>query len=211
MMKGIIRQPGYCLMALCFALALASDVQAQQDSNVQAAAQYLAKHEPKLPQTTNLNKKLFLLLYLAPAALAANEMEKARAYAQELLTLGESQKSQPGFGPSLYGDATHIGNLVLGRIAIMANDVVRAKGHLLAAGHVPGSSVLKSFGPNMLLAKELIEREEREVVIEYLDLCAKFWEKQDQLAQWKSIVKQGAMPDFGFNLNVGLSSWRYAR
>jgi hypothetical protein len=211
MMYKSIRKLVTYFMTLCLTLTLTPYAWAQQDSDVQAAAQYLAKHEPELQQITSSNKKLFLLLSLAPAALAANEVEKARAYAQKLLALGESQKSQPGFGPSLYGDATHVGNLVLGLIALKANDVVKAKEHLLAAGNIPGSSSLKSFGPNMMLAKELIERGEREVAVEYFDLCAKFWEKQNKLAQWEIIVKQGDTPDFGYNLTTSLFSWRYAR
>jgi hypothetical protein len=78
---------------------------------------------------------------------------------------------------------------VLGLLALMKNDVAKAKEYLLAAGHVPGSSVLRSFGPNMLLARELIDRGEREVAVEYLDLCAKFWERENgKLAQWKGII-----------------------
>ena len=79
----------------------------------------------------------------------------------------------------------------------MSGDINGAKQHLIKAGQM-GSPHLNSFGPNMLLAKELLEKGEREAVIEYFELCAKFWQmKEDRLERWKSIVEQGGVPDFG--------------
>jgi hypothetical protein len=200
-------------MALCFALTLAQETRAQQEGDFKAQAlQFLASHEPQLRQESDPAERLQLLRNLAPAALSAGDAAKANAYAQELMTVGTQLMSQPGFGPSLYGDATHIGNMVLGRLALMSGDVGKAKEHLLAAGRVPGSPVLKSFGPNMLLARELIEKGERATVVEYLDLCAKFWEHQDgKLEGWKTAVQDGSMPNFGPNLGYLLTSWRFTK
>lgn len=92
----------------------------------------------------------------------------------------------------------------------MDGDVAKAKGHLLSAGDVPGPAVLKSFGPNMLLAKELLKRGERDVVVQYLDSCGKFWQmERGKLEQWKKIIEQRGTPDFGANLTTGLASWRF--
>lgn len=197
---------------LCFALTYAPNTQAQQGGDLKSdATEYLAAQEPQLQQTTKPQTRMFLLIYLAPAALAAGETDRAGVYARELMALGEQLKSQPGFGPSNYGQSAHVGNLVLGRIALEAGDVAGAKEHLLAAGRVPGSPTLKSFGPDMSLAKELIEKGERETVIEYLDLCAKFWEMENgKLEQWKNVVKQGGMPDFGPNIVYIFDAWRFA-
>lgn len=195
-------------LALCVVLTFASNALARQDSDHKAAEQYLAGHEPKLRETTDPIARIFLLMKLAPAALAASKVNQARAYSQELVSLGTAQNSFV----EASGQAIHIGNLVLGRIELMAGNVGKAKERLLAAGRASGSSPLKTFGPNMLLAKELIEKGEREAVIEYFQLCAKFWERQGgKLELWKDIVRQGKMPDFGFNLNVGLSNWRYGK
>ena len=200
-------------VALFLTLTLAQNAQARQDGDLRAeAVQFLASHEPQLQQTTDPSKRLFLLLYLAPAALSAGETGKATAYAQELMALGEERKSRPGFGPGMYADATHVGNLLLGRLALLSGDVGKAREHLLAAGRVPGSPVLKSFGPTMLLAQELIEKGEREAAVEYFDLCAKFWEMQDgKLERWKEVVKRGGMPNFGPSLDRAFASWRFAR
>jgi hypothetical protein len=200
------------LIFACVVLTLSASsvLRGQRGADANSAARYLSVVEPELYQTEDPSQRRFLLLRLAPAALAAGENEKARTYSTEPMALGESQKSFPGFGPSLYSDATHIGNLVLGQLALMDGDVAKAKGHLLSAGDVPGPAVLKSFGPNMLLAKELLKRGERDVVVQYLDSCGKFWQmERGKLEQWKKIIEQRGTPDFGANLTTGLASWRF--
>ena len=88
--------------------------------------------------------------------------------------------------------------------------VAEAKRLLLEAGKSPGSPQLNSFGPNMLLAKELLAKGEQEAVIEYFDLCAKFWKPQDgRLSDWKTLVISGETPDFGANLAYRLDDWRF--
>jgi hypothetical protein len=55
----------------------------------------------------------------------------------------------------------------------------------------------------MALAKELLEKGEREVVLEYFELCKNFWTGTNQhqkLDQWAGEVKKGRIPDFGANL-----------
>ena len=53
----------------------------------------------------------------------------------------------------------------------------------------------------MILAKELLEKGERDIVLEYFDLCSKFWEMdQGRLNAWRAAVKQSKIPDFGPNL-----------
>jgi hypothetical protein len=196
-------------LVLCFVLSISTRVLATQSDDVgPAAVKYLSGHEPELQQAVDPTKRLLLLMDLAPAALVAGEVKKARNYAQELLRLGESKRSM---SPALYGQAAHISNLVLGRIELKSGHKKKAIDYLLAAGKVPGSPLLKTFGPNMLLAKELLEKGEREAVIEYFDLCANFWEMQNgKLDQWKGIAKRGGIPDFGRNLTTSLFTWFYA-
>jgi len=53
----------------------------------------------------------------------------------------------------------------------------------------------------MSLAKELLEKRERDTVVQYLDLCARFWTSDyGQLAKWKSEIRAGRIPNFGANL-----------
>ena len=53
----------------------------------------------------------------------------------------------------------------------------------------------------MSLAKDLLEKGEKETVLQYFDLCRKFWSMGgDKLDQWTKDVKAGQTPDFGANL-----------
>ena len=196
----------FCLVGLMLAFAPPASAQRNTDP-----AQFLAAHEPELQQPIRDSRKLFLLTILAPAALAAKDFTKARNYANELMALGQSLQNSPGFGPSFYGDATHVGNIVLGQIALQDGDLRSAKEHLFAAARIPGSPTLNSFGPDMKLAEELIEKREPDAATAYFDLCAKFWvNDQGKLQQWKDAVTRGSMPNFGPNLGYILDKWRYA-
>ena len=42
---------------------------------------------------------------------------------------------------------------------------------------------------------------EVDVVLEYLDLCDKFWVKKgDRLSVWRSQIEKNEIPDFGANI-----------
>ena len=132
----------------------------------------------------------------AKESFVAGKIDEARNYAQELLSL------MPKYEDNLnYGKAVQDANLVLGRIAVREGNVEAAKKYLITAGESPGSPVMDSFGPNMTLAKDLLEKGERDTVLEYLILCRKFW-KMDygKLDQWISEVRAGKTPDFGANI-----------
>ena len=54
----------------------------------------------------------------------------------------------------------------------------------------------------MMLAQELLDKGERKSVLEYFDLCSKFWTNDDgKLAEWRAAVRSGKNPDFGDNLH----------
>ncbi len=138
-------------------------------------------------------------LELSDAAMASVQngaLDEAEQYANELLLGAESHRADWN-----YGNAVHKGHLVLGRVALRRDDIEAAKAHLLAAGKTPGSPQLNSFGPNMTLAKELIEQGETQAPIEYFNLCAAFWQMDGgQLQRWEKLAEQGLVPDFGANL-----------
>ena len=130
-----------------------------------------------------------LLQSLAKAAFSANKPEKAKEYANLMLN--------QDVGGWNHGNNIHHRNLILGRIALASNDVEAAKQHLIKAGKTPGSPQLNSFGPNMALAKELLEKGEKDVVLEYFELCSKFWKMgKDRLDEWSVLVKGGRTPSF---------------
>lgn len=133
----------------------------------------------------------------APAAFSRDETERASLLAEQLLK--ESEKWKENWN---YGNAIHAANNVLGRVALKNGEIDQAKKFLLAAGKTPGSPQLNSFGPDMNLAKDLLAKGEKEIVLEYFALCSKFWNKtsQEMLEKWTAQVKAGEIPDFGANL-----------
>lgn len=166
------------------------------ESKPGSAAKSLKQFEKSLSLTTSEREKFYKLADLAKMAFEAGEMEKAETYANRLLAQAAQYKNDWN-----YGNAIHHGNLVLGRIVLKSSNVEKAKEYLIKAGKAPGSPQLNSFGPNMALAKELLEKNEREVVIQYFELCGNFWKMgQDRLKNWTAVVKEGRIPDFRGNL-----------
>lgn len=150
----------------------------------------------ELNQANSAEERFYALGNVAKLSFVVGRTDDARRYASELLTL------VPKFeGDWNYGNAVQDGHLVLGRIAVAEGRIDDAKRHLIEAGKSPGSPQMDSFGPNMSLAKDLLEKGERDVVLEYFELCRKFWKMGDErLVRWASEVKAGKTPDFGANL-----------
>jgi hypothetical protein len=128
---------------------------------------------------------------MALKAAALGQDEKAKAWAAELLASAKNPKDWN------YGNAIHAGHSVLGLVALHSDDMGAARQELLAAGNTPGSPQLNSFGPNMVLASELLKKGERDTVLEYFELCRKFWKMGGpQLDSMSATVKQGGTPAF---------------
>jgi tetratricopeptide (TPR) repeat protein len=162
----------------------------RKDAGLALTAFEKASELTQLPEA----QRYFLQLK-GKAAFESGNYDKAQAYAKALLAVDADEDEWD------YSSAKHHGNLILGRLALRQGDVDKAKEHLLVAGDIPGSPQLGSFGPNMALARELLEKGERDVVLEYFKLCEGFWDKHaDILAKWSEAVENGEMPDFGPNL-----------
>ncbi|MGB8368306.1 MAG: hypothetical protein ACLPYZ_05815 [Limisphaerales bacterium] len=133
---------------------------------------------------------------VAKESFEVGKIEDARKFATELLALAPSYESDWN-----YGNAIQDGNLVLGRIAVREGRIEEAKQYLLAAGKSKGSPQMDSFGPNMSLAKDLLEKGERDTVLQYFELCHRFWRMDyGKLDDWSQEVKAGKIPNFGANL-----------
>jgi tetratricopeptide (TPR) repeat protein len=133
---------------------------------------------------------------LPMAAFDAGDLVKARAYATQLLEAARTSSRSWD-----YGNAIHQANLVLGRIAVTEGRLSDAATFLLAAGATPGSPQLDSFGPNMTLARDLLERGDAASVLKYFELCGKFWKMGgERLAAWTAQVQSGRVPQFGAHL-----------
>ena len=141
-------------------------------------------------------ERFYGLTDIALTSYEVGKLKEAKEYADELLLLAPLYKSDWN-----YGNAIHKGNIVLGRLAVSNNEIEEAKKYLLKAGNTPGSPQLNSFGPNMTLAKDLLEKSENSTVIQYLELCRNFWEMgRDQLDFWIIQINKGKIPEFGANM-----------
>lgn len=200
-MKKTTKMIKAIMLLICFALVPASITFAQKTQSsankrkLLTSAEVVFEFEQMLKQAPKECDKVWLMTYIAPAALDDGNTEKAKTYAQTLLTQAETIRNNCG----AYGKAIHYGNLVLGHIALAAGNIAEAKRRLLEAGKIEGDPALNIFRPNMSLAEKLLERNERAVVLEYLDLCVKFWEDESgDLRDWKAMLKGKGYPDFGY-------------
>ena len=184
-------------VVISLALLVTSMVTAQQPPDKKTVASLLVGAKEKVINTLpTAEAKFHMTTEIAPLAFVAGDHIKAGMYAKDLLIQAESMKDDWD-----YGNAVHTANLVLGRIALAAGDLDEAKRRLLLAGKTPGSPNLDSFGPDMLFAKELLEKGEKGAVIQYFTLCSVFWKMDDgKLAEWKTEVQNNEIPDFGPNV-----------
>lgn len=198
---------------LVFGLPLGIAAQDTDNDTKSLALAYLKAHESDLKKDAPETEQYRALYNLCPAALSAGEIEKAKNYANALIELAPRLEGMPGFGPGMQGTALHIANIVLGHIALNEGKVSDAKRHLLAAATIrKGDAPLSSFGPDMLLAKRLIEKGDRKIALEYLDLCIKFWTyERGRVGEWKEAINAEQMPDFMANLRYYSVGWKYGK
>ncbi len=146
-------------------------------------------HFERAHELSGARGRLALLPDLALAALVAGDDEKARTHALAMLEAAPDLRDR--------GDPLHYGNLVLGHLALGANDLEEARIRLLAAGRTGRLPILRSGAPDMSLAKALLQRGESGTVLEYLRLCLDFWpEGEERLLDWIVLVEAGLVPDF---------------
>jgi len=93
-------------------------------------------------------------------------------------------------------------NTLLGRVALRSDDMSSAKQYLLDSGKPDVGRYVSLSGPTMILAKELLEKGQRDIVVEYLEECLTLWPHgEDILRIWISDIQNGRTPDFG-NLSL---------
>lgn len=153
--------------------------QAMATADPRWKAQLLLK---SLDLSNNVQRPRFLVA-LAEAEFQAGDDKSAERDANALLELKDPA-------------AIFNGHTILGRIAADRGDLEAAKKHLLDSARMEGSPVLASFGPKMTLAQDLLDRGERDVVVEFLELCRAFW-KYDRgfIDHFQPIIKNGGKPD----------------
>jgi hypothetical protein len=153
------------------------------------------KAEIELNNADSEIHRFYALNDAAKTSFNAKEYEKAKKYAIELSMLAEKYPNDWN-----YGNAVYDAHVVLGRLALLENDIETAKEELFLAVGTPGSPQLDSFGPNMTLARDLIEQGQTETVIHFLIKCKRFWYNHQKVDEWIKAIESGEMPDFRANL-----------
>lgn len=162
---------------------------AKRSGQARSALRYMDAAEKILASAMSADH----LTSTAQFAIESGDLARAeRDITKALTIIGKDNVNQP--------DSYHHAHLENGRIHLRRGNIKAAGTELLEAANVPGSPPLSSFGPNMLLAKELLQKGERTVVLKYFDACAKFW-SDSRLTEWKKTVQAGSVPDFGANEN----------
>lgn len=88
-----------------------------------------------------------------------------------------------------------------GLLAVHEGNYEAAGTFLLKAGDTSGSPQLDTFGPNMILADQLLKHGGREAVLEFLEKIKKFWKPQFRKSDvWAKEIRDGKHPSFGANL-----------
>ena len=162
--------------------------QDRQSPDPAAAKNALAQYEALLPQVDE-RRKPRLLTQAAEAALLTGDDAKLGQYAAQLL-----KEASPD--DRMYGDYVHDGHRLLGHAALKAGDVATAKAELAKAGKAPESMMMERVGPQLTLAKALLEKGEKEAVLAYLDQVAALWPAgADAVDGWIAQIQKGETPD----------------
>jgi len=145
-----------------------------------------------------------LIQNLAQTAFELEKYDDAASLATELiLDFGNDA------GDVTFDSAAHIGNIILGRVALKRHDPKKAAEYLLIAIRAPLRKE-KSWLPDIdtTLAKELFAAGEKDAVAEYFRLCEGLWNLKNEktlfdyqtkaLQLWQEQIKQGKTPSFDF-------------
>ncbi len=92
-------------------------------------------------------------------------------------------------------------NTADGLLAVHRGNYREAADCLLKSAETPGSTKLNSFGPNMLLARAVLEHGDKESVLKFFTRCERFWKiGKKQMERWAKDMRLGDMPNFGAHL-----------
>jgi hypothetical protein len=95
------------------------------------------------------------------------------------------------------GDAIYTANLILSQTALDKNDLPGAKRYLMEAAATTGANTIAQNGLETSVARNLLQRGERDIVLEYLNRGRTLWPQGAQfITRWEGQIKAGRMPNF---------------
>lgn len=136
-------------------------------------------------------KRFYALDDLIETSYVTNDLTAAGKLAREYLELAAEYRHNWN-----YGNAVHDANRFLGLICLKNGDIDAAEQHLVKAGKSTGSPQLDTFGPELDLANEILQRGRVEPVRQYLQDIKKFWRMDNgQVAKWLVSIEKGDKPE----------------
>ncbi len=142
--------------------------------------------------------KYFSASYQLQKSLREGDVAQAAALAVEVQSAEDvllAKKKRP----LVKGNVFYI-NDALGRAAVLRKDYLAASDYLLKAADIPeGDPALRSFGPDLWLARALLTAGYKDVVLTFLERCKSFW-AAPRLGEWISVLQSGGTPDLSRNI-----------
>ncbi|WP_437592902.1 tetratricopeptide repeat protein [Sorangium sp. So ce1000] len=156
------------------------------------AREALAEYEAALTLERCSLEALGILMDIAEAAIMSEDYQRATEAAERILVDAEDHADS-----FQYGNAVHLVHIALGKVALSRGEPAIAAAHLRAASEVRGSPQLKTFGPDLELASQLLAIGQRDAVTYYIDSCKRFWDSGASLLEkWTLAIGRGETPDF---------------
>jgi tetratricopeptide (TPR) repeat protein len=155
-----------------------------------AARDALRDFERALSLAADDKERFPLLARTADAAYEAGEPTLAVGYADAAIALAP-ERGDERHRPD-YVQRAHV---IRGLVLLDADDLAGAADELHAAGAQggPHAPVMRSFGPDLQLARRLLARGESAPVLAYLAQCAAFW-NPTRVAKWIAEINRGGIP-----------------
>ncbi len=99
------------------------------------------------------------------------------------------------------GDIIHPTNIAKAWLALAENDLEKTIRLLMASTKTSGSPVLKSFGPDITIIRELYGRGKSAPVIDYLNAVQQFWPRDSSfeiISVWRKLISKNCPIQFHF-------------
>ena len=137
-----------------------------------------------------VHDRMLLALYRIREDSVRQNFGAAESKARNLLDLAARNPQDP-----LYGAAIFDAHMALGKAALRRSDVQSAVRHLLEAAETPGSGQVFRGNFDMNLPRALVDRGERQAVVNFFRRLAPKTLRRRQFEEWAARLSRGANPD----------------